>query len=369
MVGEARPVHSVTPPTGDEPADVVLDVEALGQRAVRQLVVRAIVVRAITLLGTIALARLLTPAEFGAFAVVTLIVAFISLVGDFGTSAAIIQQDHNPTDLELSTAFVTQVGTSSLLAIVIWIVAGAIPSVRSDLPPDVTEAARTLAVALFLGGLRAIPTVMLSRVLRFGPLAVVEIGQQIVYFGAAVVLAAASFGIMSFALAALAQGLFATVVINLAWGHWLGVRFDVGIARRLWAFGIRYQVGQALAWGREAVVPALGGLGRRAQRDRLPRLRLAQRAARQCRGPDRPARRVPGLQPPPARTGPAGGADPDVDRAGLRGGGHDPGLDPDQRTRLRADRLHRPVDPGRGAAPARLPRFRGGLPRPSSCGR
>ena len=254
-------MHSVTPPTGDEPADVVLDVEALGQRAVRQLVVRAIVVRAITLIGTIALARLLTPAEFGAFAVVTLIVAFIALVGDFGTSAAIIQQDHDPTDLELSTAFVTQVGVWSLLATVIWVVAGAIPSVRADLPPDVTAAARVLAVTLFIGGLRAIPTVMLSRVLRFGPLAVVEIGQQIVYFGSAVALAAAGFGIMELRPRRICPGPVRDGRHQPRLGALAGRPLRLaGSPGGCGDLGSDTRLGQALAWGREAVVPALGGL-------------------------------------------------------------------------------------------------------------
>jgi hypothetical protein len=94
---------TATPPIGDGYAGVVLDVEALGQRAVGQLFVRAILVRGITLVGTIALARLLTPTEFGAFAVVSVIVSFITIAGDFGTSAALIQQRHDPTDLELSS--------------------------------------------------------------------------------------------------------------------------------------------------------------------------------------------------------------------------------------------------------------------------
>jgi PST family polysaccharide transporter len=254
------PPELLVPPTGEGSADVGLDVRALGQRAVGQLVVRAIVVRGITLLGTIALARLLTPSEFGAFAVVTVLVTFLAILGDFGTSAALIQQDHDPTSIELSTAFVTQLGVWTTTGIVIWVTAGALPTVWPGLPPDVTGIARLLAVALFVGGLRAVPTVMLSRVLRFGPLAIVEIGQQIVYFGSAVALAALGYGIWSFAIAGLAQSVFATVVINVAWGRWFGLRFDRRVARRLWGFGIAYQAGNALTWGRDAVVPSLGWL-------------------------------------------------------------------------------------------------------------
>ena len=216
--------------------------------------------RAITLVGTIALARLLTPSDFGAFAVISVIVTFLSLLGDFGTSAALIQQDQDPTALELSTAFVTQIVIWGVIAVVIWLVAGALPSLIPSISEEATGIARLLVASLLLGALRAVPSVMLSRVLRFGPLALVEIGQQIVYFGLAVALAAGGYGIWSFAIAAVAQSLFATVVINAAYGHWLGLRFDWPTARRLWGFGIAFQAGNALVWARDAVVPVLGGL-------------------------------------------------------------------------------------------------------------
>ena len=242
------------------PVEAGLDVASLGQRAVGQLVVRAFVVRGITLLGTIALARLLTPAEFGAFAVITVVVAFLAILGDFGTSAALIQQDHDPTPQELSTAFVSQLVIWGTVGTIIWLVAGLLPQLVPSISPEATGIARLLVIALFLGGLRAVPTVMLSRVLRFGPLAIVEIGQQIVYFGFAVALAVRGYGIWSFAIAAVAQSLFATIVINVAYGHWLGLGFDWPIARRMWGFGLAYQAGNALAWARDAVVPVLGGL-------------------------------------------------------------------------------------------------------------
>lgn len=237
-----------------------LNVSALGAQAVVQLALRTVVTRLITLIGTIALARLLSPAEFGAFAVVTLFVTLFSLVGDFGMGPALIQQEHPPSELELSTAFVAQLVLWSGMVAAVWLLAGAIPIVRPDLPPEAPGIARLLAVGLLLNGVRSIPTVMLTRVLRFGPLAVIEILQQVGYFGVAVVLALADYGVWSFAIAAVAQSAFATIAIFAVWRHWVGLRFDAGIARRLWGFGIGYQAGHVVAWGREAVIPIFGGL-------------------------------------------------------------------------------------------------------------
>jgi PST family polysaccharide transporter len=238
----------------------MVDVAALGGRAVYQLAVRTVVTRLITLVGMIALARLLTPADFGTFAAITVIVTAISIIGDFGLTSGLIQQDHEPTRLELSTALVGSVAIWGAITVAVWLVAGFIPSLAPALPPDAPQIARTLSITLFLAGLRAVPTVMLSRGLRFGPLAAIEVAQQAVYFGVAIALAAAGLGVWSFALAGVAQGALATILVNSAWRRWVGLTFDLGTARRLLGFGVSYQLAWIMMWGREAVVPIFGAL-------------------------------------------------------------------------------------------------------------
>jgi O-antigen/teichoic acid export membrane protein len=237
-----------------------LDVGSLGTTAVVQLVLRAVATRGITLVGTVALARLLSPSEFGVFAIVSVFVTFLSLVGDFGIGASLVQQDHEPTNLELSTAIVSQIATWGTIVVVIWLAAGALPTIRPDLPPDSPALVRVLAPSLLFVALRLVPTLMLTRVLRFGALAAIEVGQQAVYFGIAVVLAAQGHGVWSFAIATLVQSAFATIAINLVWRRWVGLRFDWRVARRLLGFGLGYQLAHIVGWARDAVVPLFGGL-------------------------------------------------------------------------------------------------------------
>jgi len=237
-----------------------LDVGSLGTTAVIQLVVRAFATRGITLVGTVALARLLSPAEFGVFATVTVFVTFLSIIGDFGIGASLIQQEHEPTDVELSTAIVAQIAMWGTIVGVIWLTAGFLTNIRPDLPSDSPALVRVLAPSLLLVALRLVPTLMLTRVLRFGPLAAVEVGQQAVYFGIAVVLAVQGYGVWSFAYATLVQGAFATVAVNLIWRRWVGLRFDRRVARRLLGFGLGFQLAHIVGWARDAIVPVFGGL-------------------------------------------------------------------------------------------------------------
>jgi O-antigen/teichoic acid export membrane protein len=246
--------------TAGTPAAPELNAAALGARAIVQLSVRTVATRAITLIGTIALARLLTPDQFGAFAVISLFVTLISVVGDFGIGPALIQQARTPSAIEVSTAFVAQMALWTTIAAIVWLAAGVIPALRPELPPEAPVIARLLAVGLLLSGLRSIPTIMLTRVLRFGPLAAIEVVQQILYFGAAVVLAAAGFGVSSFAVAVLVYGVVGTIAVYAVWRHWPGLRFDPAIARRLLRFGLGYQIGYVLNLARDAVIPAFGGV-------------------------------------------------------------------------------------------------------------
>jgi len=225
-----------------------------------QLVLRAIATNSVTLVGTIALARLLTPEEFGVFAVVTLVVSLLTVIGDVGISGALIQQSHPPTDRELATALTFQLAMWTAVLAVVLILAAALPAVVPDLPPSAQVLARLLGVTVWLNGLQALPSVMLTRVLRFAPQAALEIVQQGVYFGIAVALAASGFGVVSFGVAAVAQSLVATLALWLVFGHWPGLGFDLAAARRMWGFGLNYQLATILYWARDSVVALFGGL-------------------------------------------------------------------------------------------------------------
>ena len=216
--------------------------------------------RGITLLGTVALARMLTPANFGVFAVITLIVSIITVVGDLGIGAGLVQQREEPGPADLETVLAVQLalfGGLSLAAAV----AGPAFAIALDLGPGSSELAILLALTILMVPLRGIPIAMLSRSLRFGPLAASEVVQQVAYFGVAVGSAAMGVGVVSFGLAGLAQGVVATVIAWAAWGRRSPrPRLHRAIAARLWRFGIRVQGANIAAWAKDAVVPVFGGL-------------------------------------------------------------------------------------------------------------
>ncbi len=182
------------------------------------------------------------------------------MIGDVGIGGALIQQSHPPTDRELTTALTFQLAIWTAVLAVVWILAAILPTLAPDLAPSAPVLARLLGVSVWLNGLRAVPSVMLTRVLRFAPLAATEVVQQVAYFGLAVALAATGSGVVSFGIAAVAQSLIATVALWLVFGHWPGLGFDLAAARRMWGFGLSYQLANVLYWARDSVVALFGGL-------------------------------------------------------------------------------------------------------------
>ena len=67
--------------------------------------------------STVILARLLTPADFGLVAMVTALTGFMTVLKDFGLSAATIQKD-KITHEQISTLFWINVGVGAIICLI-----------------------------------------------------------------------------------------------------------------------------------------------------------------------------------------------------------------------------------------------------------
>src|SRR5687767_3499581 len=85
---------------GGEPGVEVVSVGRRSRDAAVQLFVRTGLVRIIAFLGTILLARILLPQDFGAFAVVIFVVGLLTPFGDLGLGSALVQQRERPTEID-----------------------------------------------------------------------------------------------------------------------------------------------------------------------------------------------------------------------------------------------------------------------------
>ncbi len=252
------------PPEVESPdLEPIIEVGAIGRRgreAVIQLALRTGLLRLVSLIGTVLLARILAPADFGVFAVIVVLTTSLTPFGELGVGAALIQSREPPTERDLATAFTAQQIMWLFLLALAWLAAPLIRLAGPGLPADAEWMIRVAALAMYCNQLRSVPVAMMSRVLRFGPLATIEVAQHITYSVVAVGLALAGAGAWSFVIALLAQFSLGALLTYIAWGQRPHIGLDLASLRGLLSFSLIFQATSILSILHQALVPAFGGL-------------------------------------------------------------------------------------------------------------
>ncbi|WP_309081081.1 lipopolysaccharide biosynthesis protein [Zhihengliuella sp.] len=170
----------------------------------------------VQLLSTIVLARLLAPEDFGLFAMVFAVAGLATVVGDFGLSSAAIQA-REFSSRQRSNLWWLSLGLGLLLWGVLWILA---PLIENFYDRDgVAEMLRILGVGFVLSSASAQYVADLTRKLRFGWLAVSEIGALVLAFMTAVIAALAGAGAWALVFQQVAYA-FALLAMATAAGRW-----------------------------------------------------------------------------------------------------------------------------------------------------
>jgi O-antigen/teichoic acid export membrane protein len=222
------------------------------------LIARQGYVRVLQIAGTIALARILTPQDFGFYVMVSLFVTLLGTIGDLGVAGSLIQRSEDPTEHELASAFGLQAALALGLGGLMLLLAGILTALLG-LPSDAANLLRLLAVASIITGLRTIPTVLMERHLEFGRLAIAEAAQASVFQGTAVTLAVLGRGVLSFGIAAVFASLTAAVLVYLLRPWRPRISFDRSVMRSLLLFGLPYQGAGFVSFVKDALNPLFVG--------------------------------------------------------------------------------------------------------------
>jgi PST family polysaccharide transporter len=223
------------------------------------LVTRTIITQFVVLGGQIVLARRLTPREFGAFAIVQFSLIFFTVFGDAGLGGALIQRKGQPTQHELSSVFWTQFGIGAVVIGLVSAVAGLLPSLFRDLPPESPWLLRLLALNFMATSMRVVPMILMERELQFVRLSAIDTVHWIVFYVTAAVLALGGAGIWSLAAGVLAQGA-TSLLLAYALRPWRpSLTFDRAAMRPLLQFGIPYQSKFVVGMALSAITPLWGG--------------------------------------------------------------------------------------------------------------
>jgi O-antigen/teichoic acid export membrane protein len=241
--------------TGTAPGTIVRkavhSVLALGLRQVLNVGMASI--------GGIMLARLLSPSEFGLFAVVTFLLTFLITFGDAGLAASLVRQAHEPVEEDYQAIFAVQQVLVVSVVIVFWLAAPWV-ALAYQLPQHDSWVFRLLGLSLLCTSFQVIPAARLERHLSFEKLAMVEVAMSFVFYSTAVTLAWKGVGTLSFAIAMVARSLTGAILVNRAspwrirW-HWNWKRASIHLK-----FGVPYQGIGFISLLKDSITPVFIGL-------------------------------------------------------------------------------------------------------------
>jgi O-antigen/teichoic acid export membrane protein len=208
--------------------------------------------------GSIVLARMLVPADFGVVAIGTTLIMVSTSLADGGLASGLIRREKRASPGELRAALALQLALTSALA-------GIAATV------GIVVGGSGLVVALMMAGLpvSALQTpgrILLSRELRFRVLATVEAGGMLGYYVWAVAGVSAGLGVWALASAVLVRAVISACGVMAASRlGLLGPSFrEIGALRPVIAFGLRFQAVSFAGMGREqglnAGIAAISGV-------------------------------------------------------------------------------------------------------------
>lgn len=225
-------------------------IERRATRGVGLLTARMMVLQVLTAGVTIALARLLTVADYGVFAIALAVQQGGRAVVELGVPAALIGRDTLPNPHEQGAVTGFFVVAALLICGLVAVVAFAVlPSagINNHLPVQVFLACLALP---FLAA-RSIPTVLMERQLNYGKVTAMYTVDTLVFNFAALGLALAGAGAASLT-SSVAIGAFSGyIAAMLIQPYSKGVNFDFRVIRPLLSFGSQVGGIQALRLGRD----------------------------------------------------------------------------------------------------------------------
>ena len=192
----------------------------------------------ITTLATVALARLLTPADYGIAVAVTVILGVFELMSQFGIGHSLVRKTQLDS-LTASTTFWTSLVLGAVVSGSVVAFAGPLGAMigQDQLGPFL----RLAAVGLMVSMAASVPSGLLTREMRWSRLTAVQLTGSVVQFGLAIGLAATtSLGAWVLIIGRVAGSI--TQFAGLFWAaRWRPTReFSMGVVRRDLSFNLGF---------------------------------------------------------------------------------------------------------------------------------
>jgi O-antigen/teichoic acid export membrane protein len=225
-------------------------------------VVRTLALQLLTAGVTVVLARLLSPADYGLFAIALSIQLVGQNLAELGLPAALVRMPEEPTrDLQAAVIGCLFAVTAAIALAVLAASFLLMPALGGE--SKVLEVASVTLLALPLYATRAVPIAMMDRGMSFGRVALVETADTIAFNAFALTGALAGLGVFSLAGAVPVGALLGMVVAWCLQDSARRPRFDFARIKPLIGFGSQVSILGVLYLGRDLgyvlIISALAG--------------------------------------------------------------------------------------------------------------
>lgn len=195
----------------------------------------------ITMACGIVLARILSPAEFGLFAIATFFVDIVNRFGGIGIFASLIQRKSDLDQDAVSAAFTLQMAITVVGVIILNVFAPWIAKQYEADSAAFEALVRVVSFTLFLTALRSVNQLQLERALKFKAIARIGLLESIVFQVTAVVLAYFGFGIWALATAMFLRISTSTFMMYRLAPWKARINFDFSKAMAIFRYGMPFQ--------------------------------------------------------------------------------------------------------------------------------
>jgi PST family polysaccharide transporter len=181
------------------------------------------------------LARLLTPADFGTFAIASAATLFVMHINDVGLIAAVVQWRGKLSEIAPTATTMAALFSVAIYA-TFWFIAPAFARLAGD--ADAAPVVRLLTVIILIDGVTAVRSAALMRRFQQKRLTVANVAGAVTFAGSAIGMAVTGAGAYSFAggqvIGSIVTGVLVIVLAKVPFG----VRIERQIAAQLFRFGL-----------------------------------------------------------------------------------------------------------------------------------
>lgn len=206
----------------------------------------AMTMRVGQLLVGIAIARILTPYDFGVFAVTLAVYALIVNVSEVGIGSALIRA-RGSIDRLAPTAVTLSILSSTVLGTAMWFAAPLVASLMRT--EDAGEAIQVMSLVVVLAGVSSVPLAMITRNFRQDRKFIADAASFVVGNSLLIVFALSGMGVMAFAWSRVAAQIVTVILLLILAPRRYRPGFRLVAARTLFRFGAPFVAANLVGYG------------------------------------------------------------------------------------------------------------------------